>query len=466
MHKLHLLLDAAHAPIAERLCRSLPTTVGCEPQQATTKETLLLLARREKADLAILNTTLVDGSDGLEACRQLKQIRPDLRVVVISPQHDHTTMERAVGECGADWYLRQGSLSFDELAWIAKQSLVSRLHRDGLLVEEKYRFLTKSPATSRALAKVDAISASQNTLIFGETGTGKELIARRIHANARAFDPKRPLKILDCSSLSPQIFESEVFGHRRGSFTGAANDRVGALQLVNGGDLFLDEIHNIPVHLQQKLLRALNDGVFSPVGSNEEIRSNFRVVAATNVPVEESISNGRLLPDFVARIQRISVSLPPLRTRPEDIELIVRNHLAQSNGFDKEFSPEAIRWMKAQEWKGNTRELKALVDTAIAETRIPIISATALCALTSPTKEAAEIAAADNIQRTEGGLPDPGGNLEGFIFKLESDYIRSAVSQYGSVRAAAKSLGYSNSRLQRRIRALGLNQQLSSSSLA
>lgn len=475
MLKLRVLLaeDMAHERlvIETNLKSALQPQVSVDFISVDHAEAALDRAKSFEFDLAILDIDFSHsprsgGMNGLTLAKRIKELRPDCYAVVVSSSEEEITMVQAIESFSVDWYLRRSSISYQELAWLAKQALVSRLHREGSLLEPRLRYLANDVASRSVLRRIDAILPNQSTLIYGETGTGKELVARRIHANAKVFEPKRPLKVLDCSTLSPTLFEGEVFGHKRGAFTGAISDRIGALQLANGGDLFLDEIHNIPISLQQKLLRALNDGVFSPLGSNEEVRSNFRVIAATNVPVEESISNGRLLPDFVARIKRISVSLPPLRTRPGDIELIVHNHLALFNGFDKEFSVEALQWMKAQDWRGNTRELKAFVDTAIAEVKIPIISAPALAALTTSTKGAVEATPAENLKLTEGSLPDPGGNLEGFISKLESDYILSAVSQHGSVRAAAKSLGYSNSRLQRRIKALGLEQQLSSSSLA
>lgn len=470
MHKLRILFaeDMAHERLAimAGLKATLPANVAAEFICVDHAEGAVEKTKAQTFDLVILDLDFSHsersrGMTGLEASLRIKENNQDLYVVVVSSTEEEVTMSRAVEECGVDWYLRRSAISFEELAWLARQAILSRLHREGALLEKRYGFITATPAAKQILRSADAVLPTQNVLIYGETGTGKELIARRIHANARAFDGRRELKVLDCSALSPQLFESEVFGHKKGSFTGASHDRKGALELVNGGDLFLDEIHNIPPFLQQKLLRALNDGVFSPVGSNEVIRSKFRVIAATNVPIEEALAYGKLLPDFVERIRKIKIDLPPLRHRQADIPLLIKTHLNSLGSFDKEFSEDSIRFMQCLPWKGNIRELKAFIDTAVAEVKIPIISQRHLEAFapknsTTVAASKAEKQEADAVLAFANQIIEQKMSFPEVMKRLEKAYLSKNHSRFGSVRGMADALGYDRRTLAKRLKELGL----------
>lgn len=472
MFRLRILLaeDMAHERlvIEANLRKALPENVVPDFTIVDHAEAAVERARALPFDLVILDIDFSKsersrGMTGLEASGKIKALTPDVYTVIVSSTEEETTMTRAVEEYGVDWYLRRSSISFEELAWLARQALVSRLHREDALLEPQYRFSTANRASKRVLRRVDSIHPTQNTLIYGETGTGKELIARRIHANALAFDPKRPLKVLDCSALTPTLFEGEVFGHKRGSFTGAVADRAGALQLVNGGDLFLDEIHNIPPHLQQKLLRVLNDGVFSPVGSNEEMRSKFRIIAATNIPIEEAIASGKLLPDFVERIRKIRVELVPLRERPEDVPLLIESYLSSIGSFDKEFSPDAIQFLQGLAWKGNIRQLKSFIDTAVAEVQIPIISRGHLEKLFGLSGGVSKTASAatdqDTISTAVDELLESNIPLSEVLERVERRYLIKASSRYRSTRDMADAIGYNRGTLAKRLLALGINSK-------
>lgn len=471
MHKLRILLaeDMAHERLAimAGLKAALPENVTADFTCTDYAEGAVERVKTQPFDLVILDIDFSQserskGMTGLVASIKIKEINADLYTVVVSSTEEEVTMARAVEECGVDWYLRRSAISFDELAWLARQALLSRLHREGALVEERYAFMTATQAAKQVLRSVDAILPSQNVLIYGETGTGKELVARRIHANAKAFDGKRPLKVLDCSALTPQLFESEVFGHKKGSFTGATHDRRGALEIVNGGDLFLDEIHNIPPFLQQKLLRVLNDGVFSPVGSNEELRSKFRIIAATNIPVDEALSSGKLLPDFVERIRKIKVDLPPLRQRQADIPLLVEGHLKNLGSFDKEFSADAVTFMQGLPWKGNIRELKGFVDTMVAAVKIPIISRVHL-ARHLKIEEASEAAVpsvltpADAISVAAEEMLSKGLTAEEATRRLLSAYLLRASEKHDGLDAVARATGISRATLYRQLKDLGIS---------
>jgi len=469
MHNLRVLLaeDMPHERLAimASLRAALPPNVTADFTQVDFAEGAVKLAKETPFDLVILDLDFSKsersgGMKGLDASVKIRQSSPEAYIVVVSSTEEEETMARAVEECGVDWYLRRSAISYDELAWLARQALLARLHREGTLVDTKYHFITETPQAKQVLRQVDAILPGQNTLIYGETGTGKELIARRIHANAAAFDPRRRLVVLDCSSLSPQLFESEVFGHKKGSFTGATHDRPGALELVNGGDLFLDEIHNIPPFLQQKLLRVLNDGVFSPVGSNQELRSRFRIIAATNVPLNESAAKGNLLPDFVARIRKIKVDLPPLRDRQADIPPLVESHMKSMGSFDKEFSKEAIAFMQTLPWKDNIRGLKGFIDTMVASVKIPIISRSHVERQLSagdqtnpaPLPQSSESSVATAAEESLS----QGLKAEEAMKRFLAAYLVKAAEKHEGADELAKATGFSRATLYRQMKELGV----------
>ncbi len=470
MHKIRILIaeDMAHERIVieASLRKVLPSSIVPEFSFVDHAEAVLERVKAVRFDLVILDIDFSRsehsrGMTGLDASLQIKAFNPDIYTVVISSNDEEAVMISAVEDYRVDWYLRRSSISYDELVWLCKQALLSALHASGLLLEKKYKYLTNSAAAKQMLRRVDAVLPYQNALVSGETGTGKELIARRIHANAKAFDPKRPLKVLDCSSISSSLFEAEVFGHKKGSFTGAHCDRDGALKLADGGDLFLDEIHNIPVPMQQKLLRVLNDGVFTPVGSNEEVRSKFRIIAATNIPIEQSISAGRLLPDFVARICKIKIELPPLRERPEDIELLVQDYLASIASVDKEFSQDSFTYMKFLPWPGNIRELRSLIDNAVSSVKVPIISKIDIEKLgkSSSSSEPMQVVSRLQTSAIEGFVDQIIGEplkLSKLLEEIEKSYLQKATVQSNSLSDLAKACGYSKATLSRRLKDLGL----------
>jgi DNA-binding NtrC family response regulator len=466
MHKLRVLIaeDMAHERlvIEAGLRKALPDNVRPDFSFVDHAEAAVQLVGTGSFDLVVLDIDFSRSPDsrgmsGLEAAKIIRFKCPDLYVVVVSSDEEETTMRAAVEKFGVDWYLRRSSLSFDELAWLSRQSLVARLHREGLLVGERYRYLTENGAAKRVLRQVDAIHSQFNTLIYGETGTGKELIARRIHANAKAFDPKRPLRILDCSAISPTLFEGEVFGYKKGAFTGAVESKEGILQQANGGDLFLDEIHNIPLNLQQKLLRVLNDGVYSPLGSNELLHSKFRIITATNIPVEQAIREGKLLPDFVERIRKIRLELPPLRARPEDVPLLAKTMVESLGLVDKEFSSEAIEFMKSLSWPGNIRELKGFVDTLTSEVKIPIIGRSHVEELVEKHQCKSAPMASEPIPEDHFGVMAErllAGDqaIPGALAKLERAYYTRALQRFETLDQVARQNGVSRTTLYRKLR--------------
>lgn len=467
MHSIRILLaeDMLHERILieKKLSATFEGKVAVSFTSVDNAEAAVKLAKQSEFDLVILDidfshSASSKGMTGLDASREIKKFNPDIYTVIVSSSEEEETMLLAVNYCQVDRYFRRSSIRYDELAWLAQRALLGRLHRDGSLLDERYRFLTSSPAVKKSLREVDSILPNQSTLIFGETGTGKELIARRIHANAKAFEPKRPFRALDCASLPANLFESAIFGRKKGAFTGADSDRAGILQLVNGGDLFLDEIHNIPIDLQQKLLRALNDGIFSPVGSTEEIFSKFRIIAATNIPVDESIKSGKLLPDFVARIRNRRVNLLPLRERKEDIPLLINRCLENVGSFDKEFSSEAIAFLQDLPWPANIRELNSLVESAVTLVEIPIINGSHLKRLTQmEAPEAIPTQTGDALSLVIEESLNNSIPLTEIFTRLERGYLMRAKDRFSSKAECASAMGYDRSTLARRLKTLGIS---------
>jgi len=225
-----------------------------------------------------------------------------------------------------------------------------------------------SPPYLRALQLAQRFAPLDITiLLLGETGTGKELFARAIHAASRRSH--RPFVPVDCSTLTETLIESELFGHEKGSFTGATGSRIGRFELAQGGTLFLDEIGNLPPGIQAKLLRVLQSRQLERVGGREPIRLDVRLVAATNVDLEEAIAAGRFRQDLYFRLQEMTISLPPLRDRPGDVSRLARHFVnVYARRFDlavSGISPEALDRLETYAWPGNARELENAMKSAV-----------------------------------------------------------------------------------------------------
>jgi transcriptional regulator with GAF, ATPase, and Fis domain len=227
-------------------------------------------------------------------------------------------------------------------------------------------------ALKRTLAKVEAVaSTSANVLVLGESGVGKEMIARAIHSNSERSD--KPLIKVNCASIPKDLFESEFFGHVRGAFTGAYKDRVGRLQLANGGTLFLDEVGEIPMSLQGKLLRALQEQEFERIGDEETTKVDVRVVAATNRNLEDEVAAGRFREDLYYRLSVFPIELPPLRDRVEDIAPLATHFLDSiCNELGRDtlaLSKSHTATLRQHHWPGNIRELRNVIERAVILTK-------------------------------------------------------------------------------------------------
>ncbi|MDQ3918654.1 MAG: sigma-54 dependent transcriptional regulator, partial [Acidobacteriota bacterium] len=313
----------------------------------------------------------------------------------------------------------------------------NKLLRDG---EDRPLLIAESPAMKPVLEIINRVGPSDaNVLITGENGTGKEVVARTLHAlSGRA---SRPLVTVNAGALSEGVFESELFGHVKGAFTDAKTDRVGRFELADGGTLLLDEIGNVPLNLQTKLLRVLETGEFERVGSSKTRRTNARVLSATNADLHKAVEEGRFRQDLLFRLNTVEIHLPPLRERREDIPLLANFFLRQhSRHYGKRaagFDESAMAALQDYPWPGNIRELNHVTERAILMAQGGVVEASDL-----------------GLKREREGSP----RLEEMsLEEVESFLIRKTLARFnGNVNQAADALGLSRSALYRRLQKYGL----------
>jgi len=332
-------------------------------------------ACRTHQPAVVLLDLMLPDADGIDVLRALKAIDQGLEVIVISGQG---TIKRALeaGQAGAFYFIEKSDLD--------PKGLLGLLDRAADLVEERrqhlwlqermreqYSFeniLGKSKPMLSLFELVDAVAASDaNVLIQGENGTGKELFANAIHH--RSHRAQGPFIKINCAALPKDLIESELFGYKKGSFTGATTDKVGLLELARGGSLMLDEIGEMPALLQTKLLRVLQEREFRPIGSDRWVQVDFRLICATNVDLEAALADGRLREDLYFRINTITMRVPPLRERAEDIPLLCSSFFQKfSKRYHKSLkgiSPAAYQLLIRFRWPGNVRELENAIERSV-----------------------------------------------------------------------------------------------------
>ncbi len=312
----------------------------------------------------------MQGMDGLEVLRRLRELDPHAQVVMIS---GHGTIQTAVEatQLGAYDFL-QKPLDTDRILLTLRNALervdlaVENV-RLRAAVEAQYEIVGSSKAIKTVIERIEKVAPTPaRVLITGENGTGKELVARAIHSlSARA---RGPFVEVNCAAIPSELIESELFGHLKGSFTGAVSDRAGKFELADGGTLFLDEIGDMSLSAQAKVLRALQEGVISRVGSGKPLQVDVRVIAATNKTLEQEIAQGRFREDLLYRLNVVPIEVPPLRARRGDIPQLVRHFTDQLSGTGRaglkprEFESVALKRLAAHDWPGNIRELRNAVE--------------------------------------------------------------------------------------------------------
>jgi DNA-binding NtrC family response regulator len=375
-----MLIVEDHADSAEFLRLLL------EPQGYLVHTAATALQAREelttwKPELVLMDLMLPDV-EGLDLLHDFRRLSPATQVIVVSGHGSITVAVEA---------MESGAISFIEKP-INPSVLTAQLHK----ASERLALTTENRRLKAELEEAASFSGmvgraksmrqlhsliksvaptDANVLITGENGTGKEVVAQAIHENSKRA--KGPFIKVNCAAIPTELIESELFGHKRGAFTGAVNDKMGLMEMSNNGTLLLDEIGELTANLQVKLLRVLQDREFRPVGSTKILRPNFRLLSSTNVNVEQALKDGRLREDLYFRINTLTLHVPALRERQNDIPLLaewfLQRFAAQHDRNISAFHPDALRAMVDYAWPGNVRELQHVVERAVILTQASII---------------------------------------------------------------------------------------------
>jgi DNA-binding NtrC family response regulator len=446
------VLVADDQPDVLEALRLLLKGEGFHLETATSPAGILAALDAREFDVVLMDLNYArdttSGEEGLDLLSRIQSMDGTLPVVVMTAWG---SVELAVEA------MRRGARDFIQKPWdnarllaiIRTQVELSQALRRGRRLEAENRLLrdesrprviAESPAMQYVLQVASRIAPSDaNVIILGENGTGKGLIAQLIHM--MSLRASRPMVTINAGGISEGVFESELFGHLRGAFTDAKTDRVGRFELANGSTLFLDEIANVPLSQQQKLLRVIETGEFEPLGSSRTRKADVRLISATNSDLTEEVTSGRFRQDLLFRLNTVEIRLPALRDRREDIPLLAQLFLRQhAQRYRKKltgFESHAMQALLEHAWPGNVRELDHAIERAVLLTQGPQIKAGDLALRVS--REAA-------------------GRLEDMSLEdVECFLIKKAMTRFGgNVSQAAKALGLSRSALYRRLQRYGL----------
>jgi two-component system response regulator HydG len=427
---------------------------GYEVASAQNGPTALVALEEKRPDIVVSDIRM-PGMSGLDLLAKVREMDPEIAVILMTAQASLQSAMRAVNE-GAYYYL-QKPFSNDELLAICRRAAEARalkVENRELKQEIKKRGkprwarpIGQSRAFNRVLDLAETVAPTDSTiLITGESGTGKEVVARYIHSSSARSEG--PFFSINCGALPESLLESELFGHVKGSFTGAVKDKAGLLVAAAGGTFFLDEIGETAPTTQVKLLRAIQEREVIPVGATEAVSVDVRIIAATNQDLEDRIRRGEFRSDLYYRLNVIAISLPPLRDRREDIPVLARHFLERlSEGAEApyELTPEAEALLKAYDWPGNVRELENALERASVLSRGRRLEAEALPdRLREPP-----------ARRLVEDAPPPNPTME----VVERAYIQWVLlAEEGNKTRAAEVLGIDPSTLYRKISRYGLGE--------
>ena len=429
---------------------------GYEVLQSGSAQEGITLVDRESPDLVFLDIKMA-GMDGLEALGRIKASHEALPVVIVS---GHGTVSTAVEAT------RKGAFDFIEKPLERERVLVtirnaidqSRLRDENRTlkraVEVRHQMVGESPAISTVMEQVGRAAPSNATvLILGESGVGKELVARAIHRNSNRS--RERFVQVNCAAIPEELIESELFGHEKGSFTGATEKQIGKFEQADKGTIFLDEVADMSAKTQAKVLRVLQEGEVERLGSARTIKVDVRVIAATNKDLEDEIAQGRFREDLFYRLRVIPIAVPPLRSRPEDIPLLVR-HFAdlfsrENNRKPARFTPAAMEAIQTHRWKGNVRELRNTVE------RLIIMSP-------SDTVDAPDVRAVlrfDAASRGDGAAQaEKPGTLRGFKETAERAFLVEKLREHNwNISKTAEVIDTPRSNLYKKLEQYGIKQE-------
>jgi two-component system response regulator AtoC len=375
------LLVVDDDPVTVDLLKEVLSKEGIEVSTALSGEQAVVLGLDNLFDLVITDVRMGE-KDGMEVLRFFKKNAPETTVIMITAFGSIETAIEAIREGAYDYISKPFKL--DEIKFTVQRALEQRkliqenkFYRRELL--DKYQFknvIGRTPQMFQVYKTIAKVADTKSTvLLCGERGTGKELIARSIHYNSQRNH--RPFIPVDCASLVETLIESELFGHVRGAFTGASAAKRGLFEEADGGTLFLDEVPNLSLSLQSKLLRFLQEHEIKRVGATESLKVDVRVIAAANQPLDSLVKSGKFREDLFDRLNVVSITLPPLRERKEDIPLLANHFLhkfsEENHKNISHISPEALQILIQYSWPGNVRELKHAIERAVILSVHPII---------------------------------------------------------------------------------------------
>jgi len=447
---MHSILIVDDESAIQQSLKGVLEDEGYKASVAGTGESCLDLLRKRLFDLVLLDIWL-PGIDGLETLQRIRELENAPEVIMIS---GHGTIETAVRatKLGAYDFLEK-PLSLDKTLILIKNAIeAKRLRQENRDLKKQLQFKSVIVGDSipmKALRQQIGLMAPTNgrVLIYGGSGTGKELVAHAIHAQSLRKDEM--FVEVNCAAIPEDLIESELFGHLKGSFHGATDDKEGKFQKASGGTLFLDEVGDMSLKTQSKVLRTLEEQRFTPVGSDEAITVDVRVIASTNKDLEEEISKGNFREDLFYRLNVIPFFVPPLRERKEDIALLARHFMkefaSRYGRRPREITDDAIETLMRYSWPGNVRELRNVIE------RIVIMNPT-----TSrfDRKHLPPLVYRDGSRRAAGS---EFSTLHQARDAYERDYILKKLDEnHGNVSRTAEVLGLERSHLYRKMKALGI----------
>jgi two-component system nitrogen regulation response regulator NtrX len=449
--KAHLLIVDDEANTLASLSRAF-RLAGHEATVCDNAAKALELAKAQHFDL-ILSDVVMPGKDGLSLLEDLKRQGVTAPVVMMSGQA-HIEMAVRATRLGALDFLEK-PISSDKLMLTVENALkLQRLESENRQLRQRlgrHEIVWKGEAMRRVMAQLERVAASETRVcIFGETGTGKELVARTIHE--RSPRSAGPFVTLNCAAVPAELIESELFGHEKGSFTGASGRHIGKFEQADQGTIFLDEIGDMPLNMQAKLLRVLEEGEVERIGGDKPVIVNVRVVVATHRDLEARVREERFRQDLFHRIHVFPLLLPPLRERRDDIPALVEHFAAQvcaQNGWKTvPFTPDAIEALQSHPWPGNVRELRNMVERLmLLATDGQVDLATVQIALPKTSSEA-------GVAPTAIGS----GALADRVQSFEREVILAELKRsHQNMSLAAKTLGLERSHLYKKAEQLGID---------
>ena len=411
------------------------------------------IIRTNAVDL-VLSDLKMPSMNGLELLRRVQAISPTTIFIIMTAYGSVDTAVKAIKEGAYDYLTKP--INIDQLELLLARALKSKeLEAENIYLKEQLekRFgLENMIGHSRAMENVfeliRQISPSNATiLITGKSGTGKELVARAIHQQSPRKN--KPFVPIHCAALSPSLLESELFGHEKGAFTGAINQKKGKFEIADGGTIFLDEVNEIPLEMQVKLLRFLEMREFERVGGNRLIQVDVRLLAASNSDLQVMVKEHRMREDLYFRLNVVKIELPPLRDRREDIPLLVHAFINEFSQVDRKkvtgITPEALGILQYYDWPGNVRELRNCIESMVVLAKKPILNEDDIPA---------------EIRRLQTDIPVFSSPDSLNIKTMEKELIRGAIAQEsGNKKRAAEQLGISRRTLYRKMEEYGLKSQ-------